>query len=264
MFVAYGCGGLFGVLAVARSDGKSRKTVTWTGAMVLAASLAIIGAAQSAPWLLVGRSSTRPARRCSSTAARSASPTPSPRREFGHQLERVLARSNIYAVVGDAVGPLVVAATRAGRARLATIVLRRRRPRRAVRHRAEPVVVPRAGRGCRRRRGAARPGPSSGRGVAGGARRSGDDAARRGVPGDRARIRRGPRGVQLHRRGPARGDVRGGRAGIADGADGCHRPHADGDTADRVGVRAVGGDGGRRESGPAGSSFPSVSCTRGC
>jgi MFS family permease len=113
MFVAYGCGGLFGVLAVARSDGKSRKTVTWSGAMVLAASLAIIGGAQSGPWLLVGAfldatGATMLVHGGEISIANALSAA-----GLGHQLERVLARSNVFAVVGDATGPLVVAATRA-------------------------------------------------------------------------------------------------------------------------------------------------------
>ena len=113
MFVAYGCGGLFGVIAVARSDGKSRKTVTWSGAMVLAASLAIIGGAQSAPWLLVGAfldatGATMLVHGGEISIANSLAAA-----GLGHQLERTLARSNVLAVAGDAVGPLIVAATRA-------------------------------------------------------------------------------------------------------------------------------------------------------
>ena len=139
MFVAYGLGGLFGVVAVARSDGKSRKTVTWSGAMVLASSLVVIGAAQSAPWLLVGAfldatGATMLVHGGEITIANALAAA-----GLGHQLERVLARSNIFAVVGDVVGPLVVAATRAVGARLAAAVLRRRRPRRGVRHRDQPA-----------------------------------------------------------------------------------------------------------------------------
>jgi hypothetical protein len=113
MFVAYGLGGLFGVTAVAWTDGKSRKTVTWTGAMVLAASLAIIGAAQSAPWLLAGAfldatGATMLVHGGEITIANALAAA-----GLGHQLERALARSNVLAVAGDAAGPLVVAATRA-------------------------------------------------------------------------------------------------------------------------------------------------------
>jgi hypothetical protein len=113
MFVAYGCGGLFGVMAVARSDGKSRKTVTWTGAMVLAGSLAIIGAAQSAPWLLVGAFLDATGATMLVHGGEISIANALAAAGVGHQLERVLARSNVFAVVGDAVGPLVVAATRA-------------------------------------------------------------------------------------------------------------------------------------------------------
>ncbi len=113
MFVAYGCGGLFGVLAVARSDGKSRKTVTWTGAMVLAASLAIIGAAQSAPWLLVGAFLDATGATMLVHGGEISIANALAAAGVGHQLERVLARSNIYAVAGDAAGPVIVAATRA-------------------------------------------------------------------------------------------------------------------------------------------------------
>ena len=112
MFVAYGCGGLFGVLAVARSDGKSRKTVTWTGAMVLAGSLAIIGAAQSAPWLLVGAFLDATGATMLVHGGEISIANALAAAGAGHQLERVLARSNVFAVVGDATGPLIVAATR--------------------------------------------------------------------------------------------------------------------------------------------------------
>jgi MFS family permease len=112
MFVAYGCGGLFGVLAVARTDGKSRKTVTWSGAMVLAASLAIIGAAQSAPWLLVGAFLDATGATMLVHGGEIAIANALAAAGLGHQLEHTLARSNVLAVAGDAVGPLVVAATR--------------------------------------------------------------------------------------------------------------------------------------------------------
>ena len=113
MFVAYGCGGLFGVLAVARSDGKSRKTVTWTGAMVLAGSLAIVGAAQSAPWLLVGAFLDATGATMLVHGGEISIANALAAAGAGHQLERVLARSNVFAVIGDATGPLIVAATRA-------------------------------------------------------------------------------------------------------------------------------------------------------
>jgi MFS family permease len=113
MFVAYGCGGLFGVVAVARSDGKSRKTVTWSGAMVLALSLVIIGAAQSAPWLLVGAFLDATGATMLVHGGEISIANALAAAGLGHNLERVLARSNVFAVVGDAVGPLVVAATRA-------------------------------------------------------------------------------------------------------------------------------------------------------
>jgi MFS family permease len=113
MFVAYGIGGVFGVVAVAWSDGKSRKTVTWSGAMVLAASLAIIGAAQSAPWLLVGAFLDAAGATMLVHGGEISIANALAAAGLGHQLERVLARSNVYAVVGDAAGPLVVAATRA-------------------------------------------------------------------------------------------------------------------------------------------------------
>jgi MFS family permease len=113
MFVAYGLGGLFGVVAVARSDGKSRKTVTWSGAMVLAASLAIMGAAQSAPWLLVGAFLDATGATMLVHGGEIAIANALTAAGLGHQLERTLARSNVLAVAGDAIGPLVVAATRA-------------------------------------------------------------------------------------------------------------------------------------------------------
>jgi MFS family permease len=113
MFVAYGLGGLFGVVAVARSDGKSRKNVTWSGAMVLAASLAIIGAAQSAPWLLVGAFLDATGATMLVHGGEIAIANALTAAGLGHQLERTLARSNVLAVAGDAIGPLVVAATRA-------------------------------------------------------------------------------------------------------------------------------------------------------
>ncbi|MGH9134496.1 MAG: MFS transporter [Ilumatobacteraceae bacterium] len=113
MFVAYGLGGLLGVAAVAWSDGKSRKTVTWSGAMVLALSLATIGAARSAPWLLAGTfleatGATMLVHGGEITIANALAAA-----GLGHQLERALARTNVLAVAGDVAGPLVVAATRA-------------------------------------------------------------------------------------------------------------------------------------------------------
>ena len=113
MFVAYGLGGLFGVLAVARTDGKSRKTVTWTGAMVLAVSLAVIGAAQSAPWLLAGAFLDATGATMLVHGGEISIANALAAAGLGNQLERVIARSNVYAVAGDAVGPLIVAATRA-------------------------------------------------------------------------------------------------------------------------------------------------------
>ena len=112
MFVAYGVGGLFGVVAVARSDGKSRKSVTWSGAMVLAISLAVIGAAQSAPWLLVGTFLQATGATMLVHGGEISIANALAAAGLGHQLERVVARSNVFAVAGDAVGPLVVAATR--------------------------------------------------------------------------------------------------------------------------------------------------------
>lgn len=113
MFIAYGLGGLLGVAAVAWSDGKSRKTVTWSGAMVLAVSLAIIGAAQSAPWLLVGAfvDATGATMLVHGGEISIANALAAAGR--GHQLERALGRTNVLAVAGDAIGPLVVAVTRA-------------------------------------------------------------------------------------------------------------------------------------------------------
>ena len=113
MFVAYGFGGLFGVMAVARTDGKSRKTVTWTGAMVLAVSLAVIGAAQSTPWLLAGAFLDATGATMLVHGGEISIANALAAAGLGHQLERVIARSNVYAVAGDAVGPLIVAATRA-------------------------------------------------------------------------------------------------------------------------------------------------------
>ena len=146
MFVAYGVGGLFGVVAVARSDGKSRKTVTCAGALVLAVSLVVIGAAQSALWLLVGAFLDATGATMLVHGGEIAIANALAAAGLGHQLERVIARSNVYAVAGDAVGPLVVAATTRRRARLAAAVLRRRRARRGVRRRDQPLDVPRAGR----------------------------------------------------------------------------------------------------------------------
>ena len=100
------------MVAVARSDGKSRKTVTWSGAMVFALSLAIIGAAQSAPWLLVGTFLDATGATMLVHGGEISIANALAAAGLGHNLERVLARSNVFAVIGDAVGPLVVAATR--------------------------------------------------------------------------------------------------------------------------------------------------------
>jgi MFS family permease len=113
MFVAYGVGGLFGVAAVARSDGKSRKNVTCAGAFVLAVSLGVIGAAQSALWLLLGAFLDATGATMLVHGGEIAIADALAAAGLGHQLERVIARSNVYAVAGDAIGPLVVAATRA-------------------------------------------------------------------------------------------------------------------------------------------------------
>ena len=148
MFVAYGVGGLFGVAAVARSDGKSRKTVTCAGALVLAVSLVVIGAAQSALWLLVGAFLDATGATMLVHGGEIAIANALAAAGLGHQLERVIARSNVYAVAGDAVGRSS-SPRPAPRAWLAAAVLRRRRTRRGVRRRDQPLDVPRAGRRCR-------------------------------------------------------------------------------------------------------------------
>ena len=73
----------------------------------------IIGAAQSAPWLLVGAFLDATGATMLVHGGEISIANALAAAGLGHQLERVLARSNVYAVVGDAVGPLIVAATRA-------------------------------------------------------------------------------------------------------------------------------------------------------
>ncbi len=241
MFVAYGLGGLFGVVAVARSDGKSRKTVTWTGAMVLAVSLAVIGAAQSAPWLLVGAFLDATGATMLVHGGEIAIANALAAAGLGHQLERVIARSNVYAVAGDAVGPLVVAATRAAglgwrplffavAALVAVygVVISRLtfpEPVAATADVGELVPVHRQATVWLIALAAAATMPL-------------DEAYLATVLAFAEVFQ----GFSSTRRGAARGDVRGGRAGVAHRLAGRHREDADGDPVDRVGVRALGGD----------------------
>ena len=152
MFVAYGLGGLFGVMAVARTDGKSRKTVTWTGAMVLAVSLAVIGAAQSAPWLLAGAFLDATGAtmlvhggEISIANALAAAGLGNQLERRHRALERVRRRGRRRRTAHRRRDPR-------RRSRLAAVVPCGRRARRGVRHRAQPFDVPGAGRGHRRRR----------------------------------------------------------------------------------------------------------------
>jgi MFS family permease len=113
MFVTYGVGGVVGNLAVAATDGRSRKPVTVGGAVVLAAALALIsGAAEGWMMLLgtgllaVGSTGLVHGGEIAITNALAAAGA-------GDQLERVLARGNLGAVAGDIAAPVALVGLRA-------------------------------------------------------------------------------------------------------------------------------------------------------
>jgi MFS family permease len=113
MFVTYGIGGVIGNLAVAASDGKSRKPVTVGGAIVLALSMLLIAGATN-EWLViagtglvaVGATGLVHGGEIAIANALTAAGE-------DHRLERTLAAGNLGAVAGDLAGPLVLAGLRA-------------------------------------------------------------------------------------------------------------------------------------------------------
>ena len=150
MFVAYGsvaCSGWWPSPGpTARAARPSPGRARWCSP----ARSPIIGAAQSAPWLLVGAFLDATGATMLVHGGEIAIANALAAAGLGHQLERVMARSNVFAVAGDAVGPLVVAATRAAGLGWRPLFFAVAVARRAVRRRAQPVDVPRAGRGRRR------------------------------------------------------------------------------------------------------------------
>jgi MFS family permease len=113
IFLAYGIGGIAGGLAVAATDGRSRRAVTVGGAFVLAAAMALFGAATAAPVLLVAAFVEAAGATCLVHGGEITLANDLTSRGEGHRLERVLARTNLWAVAGDVAGPLVLALARA-------------------------------------------------------------------------------------------------------------------------------------------------------
>jgi predicted MFS family arabinose efflux permease len=113
IFLAYGIGGIAGGVAVAATDGRSRRAVTVGGALVLAAAMALFGAATAAPVLLVAAFVEAAGATCLVHGGEITLANDLAARGEGHRLERVLARTNLWAVAGDVAGPLVLALARA-------------------------------------------------------------------------------------------------------------------------------------------------------
>ena len=113
MFVTYGVGGVVGNLVVAATDGRSRKGVTVGGALTTAASLLIIGAATGGWMMLLGTGVIAVGSTMLVHGGEIAITNALAAEGLDHELERVLARGNLFAVVGDMAAPLALAALRA-------------------------------------------------------------------------------------------------------------------------------------------------------
>jgi hypothetical protein len=112
MFVTYGIGGVIGNALVAATDGRSRRSVTAGGAAVLAAGLLILAAAFDGWMLLAGTGVIAIGATgmvCGGEIAIANALAVAGRSDL---LERMLARGNLGAVVGDVTVPLAVAGLR--------------------------------------------------------------------------------------------------------------------------------------------------------
>jgi MFS family permease len=113
MFVSYGVGGVVGNIAVAATDGRSRKPVTVGGAATLALALLVLAGAPNGWVMLLGTGllavgSTGVVHGGEIAVANALADVGA-----GGDLERVLARGNLGAVAGDIAGPAALAALRA-------------------------------------------------------------------------------------------------------------------------------------------------------
>ncbi len=113
MFVSYGIGGVLGNLVVAATDGRSRKPVAVGGALVTALSLLIIGGATDGSMMLVGTGLIAIGSTGLVHGGEIAIANALVVAGLDHELERVLARGNLFGVIGDLVTPLSLAALRA-------------------------------------------------------------------------------------------------------------------------------------------------------
>ncbi len=113
MFVTYGIGGVVGNLAVAASDGHSRKPVTIGGAAFTALALAVLAGATAGWMMLLGTGLIAVGSTMLVHGGEIATTNLLQQSGLDHELERVLARGNLGAVAGDLLAPLVLTATRA-------------------------------------------------------------------------------------------------------------------------------------------------------
>lgn len=113
MFVSYGIGGIVGNLAVAAGDGRSRKPVTVAGSLTLAVALATIGLAGAGWAVLLGTGLAALGSTGMVHGGEIAITNALAAAGLDHELERVLARGNLLAVVGDVTAPLLLAVLRA-------------------------------------------------------------------------------------------------------------------------------------------------------
>lgn len=113
MFVTYGIGGVLGNLVVAATDGRSRKPVTVGGALLTAIALLTIGAANDGWMMLIGTGLIAVGSTGLVHGGEIAIANALTEADLDQELERVLARSNLGAVIGDLLAPLSLAALRA-------------------------------------------------------------------------------------------------------------------------------------------------------
>ena len=113
MLFAYGVGGVAGGFAVAATDGRSRRTITVGGTIVLAAAMALFAGAPAGWVLLVAAFVEAAGATCLVHGGEIALSDDLTARGESHRLERVLARTNLWSVLGDVAGPLLVAIARA-------------------------------------------------------------------------------------------------------------------------------------------------------
>lgn len=113
MFVAYGVGGVVGNLAVAATDGRSRKPVTVGGGAVLATGLLVIAMARDGVTMLLGTGLVATGSTGLVHGGEIAIAHALAQRGSQRPLETVLARGNLGAVAGDVLTPALLAVLRA-------------------------------------------------------------------------------------------------------------------------------------------------------